>query len=89
MSKPRNHHFVSQVHIKNFFNTTHSKIFIYDKILDNFYFKRTTKSLFSEKDLNTKFDNGLKDFESLENDLNHFFEKDFPAHYLTPYIRRI
>lgn len=83
MNKPRNHHFVSQVHIKNFFNNTQGKIFIYDKILDNFYFKTTTKSLFSEKDLNTRLDNGLKDFESLENDLNYYFEKDFPVHYLT------
>lgn len=81
MSKPRNHHFVSQVHIKNFFNTTHKKIFLYDKILDNFYFKKTSKSLFSERDLNTKIDNGSKDFESLEKDLNNFFEKDFLKHY--------
>lgn len=83
MSKPRNHHFVSQVHIKNFFNTTDRKIYVYDKILNNFYFKETTKTLFSEKDLNTKLDNGIKDFESLEKDLNDFFENDFRTHYLT------
>jgi len=83
MSKPKNHHFVSQVHIKKFFNTIDKKIYIYDKILNNFYFKKTTKSLFSEENLNTKFDNGVKDFESLEKDLNTFFEKDFTTHYLT------
>lgn len=82
MSKPRNHHFVSQVHIKKFFNTNRKKIFVYDKVLNNLYFKTTTKSLFSEKDLNTKFDNGSQDFESLENDLNQFFEKDFSEHFL-------
>ena|SRR5690554_3116314 len=82
MSKPKNHHFVSQVHIKKFFNKKEGKIYVYDKILENFYFKETTKSLFSEKNLNTKFDNGLKDFESLENDLNQFFETDFTTHYL-------
>ncbi|MBL4939461.1 MAG: DUF4238 domain-containing protein, partial [Lutibacter sp.] len=82
MSIPRNHHFVSQVHIKNFFDNECGKIFIYDKILDNFYFKNTSKSLFSEKDLNTKLVDGNKDFETLEKDLNFFFEKDFAKYFL-------
>lgn len=77
MSIPRNHHFVSQTHIKNFFNEELKEIFIYDKILDNHYSKKTTKSLFSERDLNTKVRDGEKDFESLEKDLNIYFEKDF------------
>ncbi|GGG51902.1 DUF4238 domain-containing protein [Bizionia arctica] len=83
MNKPINHHFVSQVHIKKFFNYKESRIYVYDKIMDNFYYKKTTKSLFSEKNLNTKIDKGLKDFESLENDLNQYFEKDFSTHYIT------
>ena len=79
MSIPRNHHFVSQIHIKNFFNEELNEIFIYDKVLDNHYSKKTSKSLFSEKDLNTKVKDGKKDFESLERDLNIYFEKDFKA----------
>ncbi|MDP3359655.1 MAG: DUF4238 domain-containing protein [Lutibacter sp.] len=77
MSIPRNHHFVSQIHIKNFFNNSLGKIFVYDKILNNFYFKKTSKSLFSEKDLNTMIVDETNDFESLEMDLNIFFENSF------------
>ena len=77
MSIPRNHHFVSQIHIKNFFNKELNEIYIYDKVLNNHYSKKTTKSLFSEKDLNTKVKNKKKDFETLEKDLNSCFEKDF------------
>jgi len=80
MSIPRNHHFVSQVHIKNFFNSENGKIFVYDKLLDNYYFKTSTKSVFSEKDLNSKFENGDLDHFSLEKDLNEHFEKDFTEH---------
>ncbi len=80
MSIPRNHHFVSQVHIKNFFNSKKGKIFIYDKLLDSHYFKTTSKSVFSEKDLNSKFDDGNLDHISLEKDLNEHFEKDFSKH---------
>lgn len=77
MSIPRNHHFVSQVHIKNFFNEELNEIFVYDKVLDNHFSKKTSKSLFSEKDLNTKIKDGQRDFASLEKDLNTYFEKDF------------
>ena len=80
MSIPRNHHFVSQVHIKNFFNSEKGKIFIYDKLLNNYFFKTTTKSVFSEKDLNSKFGDGNLDHISLEEDLNEHFEKDFSKH---------
>lgn len=66
--------------MKNFFNSKKGKIFIYDKLLDNYYFKTTTKSLFSEKDLNSKFKNGYLDHISLEKDLNDHFEKDFSKH---------
>lgn len=41
------------------------------------FLKKTSKSLFSEKDLNTKIKDGQKDFESLEKDLNNYFVKDF------------
>ncbi|PBI91660.1 hypothetical protein BSF41_12630 [Flavobacterium sp. ACN2] len=77
MSIPLNHHFVSQVHLKNFFNDKEQKIYVYDKILDNHYYKKTTKSLFSEPKLNSKFHNGIVDHSSIEEELNYYFEKDF------------
>jgi Protein of unknown function (DUF4238) len=80
MSTPRNHHYVSQVHLNNFFNKPQNKIFVYDKVLDNFYWKETTKSLFSERDGSTRYVSNEKDFHSLENDLNIHFEKDFHRH---------
>jgi hypothetical protein len=82
MSIPRNHHFVSQIHIKNFFNKDLERIFVYDKGLNNFYIKKTTKTLFSEKDLNTKVSENESDYESLEQDLNMFFEEKFAKNYL-------
>ncbi|AFL79724.1 hypothetical protein Aeqsu_0200 [Aequorivita sublithincola DSM 14238] len=77
MSIPRNHHFVSQVHINNFFNSEKGKFFIYDKLLDNHYFKTTSKSVCSEIDLNSKYDNGNLDYISLEKDLNEEYLKYF------------
>ena len=77
MSTPKNHHFVSQVHIKNFFNKEEKKIYVYDKIKKNHYCKNATKTLFSEIGLNSKYSNGEVDHESLEKDLNDYFEKDF------------
>ncbi|NMH26549.1 DUF4238 domain-containing protein [Flavobacterium silvaticum] len=80
MSTPKNHHFVSQVHIKNFFNEAEGKIYVYDKLKNNFYHKHTTKTLFSELYSNSRFVNGQIDHDSLEQNLNHFFEKDFRQH---------
>lgn len=77
MSIPRNHHYVSQIHLKQFFNEEKDSIYVYDKIKRNHYIKQTTKSLFSEKDLNTRYFEENKDFKHLEDDLNEFFEKDF------------
>ena len=81
MDVPLNHHYVSQVHIKNFFNLYEGKIFVYDKLKNNFFNKTTTKTLFSEKYLNTRFKEGSIEHESLEKDLNKHFEKDFGKHY--------
>lgn len=77
MSIPKNHHFVSKIHIKNFFNNIEKKIFIYDKLKDNFYSKITTKSLFSEEFSNSRYIDGKIDHVSLEKELNDFFENDF------------
>lgn len=77
MNPPINHHFVSQVHLKNFFNTEQQKIYVYDKIQNRHYFKKTTKSLFSEPKLNSRFKKGEVDHSSIEKELNDYFEKDF------------
>ncbi|CAM4055407.1 DUF4238 domain-containing protein [Flavobacterium antarcticum] len=81
MNVPLNHHYVSQVHLKNFFNLCEGKIFVYDKLKNNFFSKTTTKTLFSEKYLNSRFNKGNVEHESLENDLNNHFENDFSKHY--------
>lgn len=83
MSTPKNHHFVSQIHLKNFFNSLEKKIYVYDKVLENHFYKKTTKSLFSEVDLNTKFTEKGKDYFSLEKDLNDNFESGFAESYNT------
>jgi hypothetical protein len=77
MSTPKNHHFVSQVHLKNFFNDKEKKIYVYDKLINKHYFKTTTKTLFSESKSNSRFINGEIDHKTLEKDLNDYFEKDF------------
>ncbi|WP_028980170.1 DUF4238 domain-containing protein [Sporocytophaga myxococcoides] len=77
MSLPRNHHYVSQCQIKNFFNQKEGKIYLYDKETNNFFHKTTTKTVFSETDANSKFENGLIDHGSLEIDLKRNFEDDF------------
>lgn len=81
MSIPKNHHYVSQVHLKNFFNVDKGEIYIYDKKRKNFYSKQSTKTVFSEKFSNSRYLNGKLDHKSLEDDLNEHFEKDFPFHY--------
>lgn len=77
MSIPRNHHYVSQIHLNQFFNNKKNCIYVFDKVKNNHFTKKSTKSLFSEKDLNTRYIDKTKDFKSLERDLNVFFEKDF------------
>lgn len=77
MSVPKNHHIISKVHIKNFFNKSEGKIYVYDKSEKNIFFKTTLKSLFSEQYSNSRFSDGEIDHETLEKELNDFFEKDF------------
>lgn len=77
MSVPKNHHYISQVHIKNFFNYEKNEIYVYDKQRQNHFIKKTTKSIFSEKNLNTKLIENVYDYSSIEEQLNEHFEKDF------------
>lgn len=81
MSIPKNHHFVSQCHIKNFFNDKEGKLFLYDLKLDNFFFRTTTKSVFSEANSNTTISAGILDYSSLEKELKDEFEDKFAYSY--------
>lgn len=80
MSKPKNHHYVSQCHQKEFFDDNTGQIFLYDKELDNHYSKQSTKHLFSEDHLNSKLTKNGIDQESLEKELKILFEDDFHKH---------
>lgn len=81
MSIPKNHHYISQIHIKNFFNKERREIYLYDKELENCFTKNTTKSIFSEKNLNTKNIDDTLDYSSIEKELNDNFEKDFGSNF--------
>jgi len=81
MEDKRNHHFVSQVHLKNFFNSSEGKIYVYDKIRKNHFNATSTRKLFSEKDSNARFVDGQVDYNELENELNEYFEKGFPKYF--------
>lgn len=83
MSNPRNHHYVSQCQIKNFFNKEKGVICVYDKSYNRYFKKTTSKSLFSEEDGNSKVINGQVNHKILEDDLNmnfeNWFSNDFSA----------
>ena len=77
MSVPFNHHYVSQCQIHNFFNSE-GLISLYDKSLNNFYNKKSSKGIFSEKFSNSIYREGLVDHRFLEEDLK-IFEDEFPS----------
>jgi hypothetical protein len=74
---PLNHHYVSQCQIKNFFNVSEGKIFLYDKEIENFYFQKSTKRVFSEEISNSRLIENEIDHKSLELDLKLNFEDSF------------
>ncbi|REC62524.1 hypothetical protein DRF65_10565 [Chryseobacterium pennae] len=80
MSIPRNHHYISQVHIKKFFNRQ-NEIYLYNKSSRLFQTKKSSKRIFSEKDLNTKYENGVNDYTTIEQQLNQYYENDFESYY--------
>ena len=77
MSIPLNHHYVSQCQIKQFFNAEEGKIYLYDKDKKNFYWRTSTKSIFSEKFSNSIFKQGNINHKTLEDDLK-IFEDEYP-----------
>lgn len=87
MSIPKNHHYVSQCQIGNFFNKTEGKIYLFDKELQNQFPSKSTKRVFSEDFSNSRFTNNKFDHSSLEKDIKDNYEDNF-----TPYfdeVRRI
>ena len=81
MSIPKNHHYVSECHIDNFFNHSQKKIFYYDKKLSRFDYKITKKSIFSEEYANSRLKDGEIDHRGLEDELNKEFETPFPRNF--------
>jgi len=79
MSNPRNHHYVSRCHQKEFFNDLTGKIYLYDKEKKNYYYKKSTKNLFSYNDLNTKITNEQIDYISIEKEFKILFEDRFKS----------
>lgn len=81
MSEPKNHHYVPQCLIKNFINSK-GQYSCYDKIKNNHYYSGSSKSIFSEKELNTIVDDeGNLNHSEIESQLNKKFESEFPKHY--------
>lgn len=80
MNAPINHHYVSECHLKQFFNSEENKIFLYDKQLSNFYWKSGTKKIFSLNHLNTRLTEQGIDQSSMELELRVLFEENFSKH---------
>ena len=87
MSIPKNHHYVSQCHIRNFFNNSENKIYLYDKKINNFFASQSTKSIFSEEFSNSTLYHGKVNHKILEDELRINFENDF--HKITDEIKKI
>jgi Protein of unknown function (DUF4238) len=81
MSIPKNHHHVSQCHIRYFKNNETGKYYLYNKELGFFEKpKPSEESIFSEDYANTRFKDGELDHKGLEDELNTIFETDFVKH---------
>jgi hypothetical protein len=80
MEEPINHHFVSECHLKEFFNNEDRQIYLFDKQLSNYYQRSGTKRIFSEKDLNTRLFGDKIDSQTMEIELKVLFEDDFSKH---------
>jgi hypothetical protein len=82
MSNARNHHYVSQVVIKKFLSKETNTYFLYDKNKNRSFNKRSPKSIFSLKDLNTLINkHGFIDYNSVEEELSKKFENQYNSNY--------
>lgn len=83
MSEPRNHHYVSQVLSRKFFNSN-GNAYLFDKAKNKFETVNSTRFLFSERDLNSRIiEDGNIEHSSVESLLNRYFENPFNTHYNT------
>ncbi len=82
MSDARNHHYVSQVVVKKFFSKDSKAYFLYNKNKNIFFSKQSSKSIFSQKDLNTLINqSGQIDYNSVEAELSKKFENQYNSKY--------
>lgn len=77
---PKNHHYVSRCHLKEFFNTENKRIYLYDKKLDNYDSKQGISKIFSLDNLNNRKSNQRIDRISMELELRVMFEENFSIH---------
>jgi len=80
VSAPINHHFVSKCHLKEFFDHDAKRIYLYDKIISNFYYRTGTSNIFSMNYLNNRLINNKVDQKSMELELRVLFEDNFSKH---------
>jgi hypothetical protein len=81
MSTPKNHHFLSQVLLKKFLDSE-GKLNYYSKTEDSITNKEYSRFDFADEYLNSIIDdNGEIDHKSVEDNLNHNFERDFNRYY--------
>lgn len=81
MNPPKNHHYISQTHIKKFFNKNCGQIYIYDKRHNKIVTKLSTRKVFSEENLNTMLTKNGFDYTSVEDHFNIHFENNFNEHF--------
>lgn len=81
MSIPKNHHFLSQVLLKKFLDSE-GRLNYYSKTKDSITNKEYGRFDFADEYLNSIIDdNGEIDHKSVEDNLNHNFERDFNRYY--------
>jgi hypothetical protein len=81
LSIPKNHHYVSRCLIDKFINRDNS-FFCYDKQKKTHFIAKSSKSVFSEYELNSIIDDdGQINHKEVEDILNINFETDFQIHY--------
>jgi hypothetical protein len=77
---PTNHHYVSQCHLKEFFDSDSKRIYLYDKIEKNYYNRQGIKRIFSLDNLNNRVIGDVVDRISMEMELRFMFEENFTKH---------
>jgi hypothetical protein len=89
MSTPINHHYVSQCQLRAFFNDEESKTFLFDKKIDNIFYKKTTKYISSEPNLNSAVVAGEVSHNVVEDDLRFYLDDSYSKNLSISQIRFI